>query len=530
MNVAKRYLIPFVTLLCLLVLPTGTSTALAPSTVFAGSGDDSAHNEFTNVELLPQRAASSASSRHVRRGDSSSTVSDSSSTTTIERRRRELKSSSSSSTHVNVWQKFKESLGLFIVGIILIVCSPVFMWKNEGRHVVALKKIDYAKNKATMVDCQSPSPEENGQLVHFIGNVTTDSPLSFSEGGMNISSPLPGALILKRSCYIYQKFEDAHQSTQSDTIGGGETRTTTYTLREDWATSPQPDCENLEETNESGLWSGIVEVCGGEASSVVVSADAHVGGFALSREIIGEYPMVFQMDTAPLAEDYIPDEVEGLDGLMNFNNQLQTYSPDETPKNGDVKVVYEYVPEGFDCTFVVCQAAAGTTDDKDKYGVTKCNVVDESCCGACEDDIGEIWMVKRGSHTLEEMVDMAKEEENMMVKILRVVCFVALLAGWIMLFSPLTTILSTLPILKQLGYFAVVLVGLIFTGVCFCSVTAVAYLRYRPILAFAILAIAAIITGIVIWRLDVAAKNTPPATNATHFVPYFLPSDMVIVD
>eukprot|EP00586_Coscinodiscus_wailesii_P021211 CAMPEP_0172500580 /NCGR_PEP_ID=MMETSP1066-20121228/140220_1 /TAXON_ID=671091 /ORGANISM="Coscinodiscus wailesii, Strain CCMP2513" /LENGTH=513 /DNA_ID=CAMNT_0013274881 /DNA_START=56 /DNA_END=1597 /DNA_ORIENTATION=- len=513
MIVSKRYLLPFVTLLCLLVFPTGTSTATAPaapSTIV--SADSSAHDEFTNV--LP--------SLHLRRGSSSS-----SSSSISRRRRRELKSSSSSSTHVNVWQKFKESLGLFVVGIILIVCSPVFMWKNEGRHVVALKKIEYCKNEATLVDCQSPSPEENGKLVHFIGNVTTESPLEFNEGGMNITSPIPGALILKRTCYIYQKFEIEQNETQSDVIGGGETRTTTYTLKEDWATSPQPDCENLGETNDSGIWSGLMEVCGDEPSTVVVSGDAHAGGFGLSEAIINEYPSVFQSDAAPLDEDYIPDEVDGLAGLMNFNNQFQTYYPDEGPQNGDVKVVYEYVAEGFDCTFVVQQTSG---NGEDKYGVDKCDVKSEWCCGQCEDELGEIWMVRKGNYTLEEMVDMAQEEENMLVKILRVVCFVALLAGWSMLFSPLTTILSTLPILKQLGNAAFFLVALIFSCVCFCSVTAVAYIRYRPAVAFGILAVAGIITGIVIWRLDVAANTPIPTTNATHFMPYLLPSDLAITD
>ena len=38
-----------------------------------------------------------------------------------------------------------------IVGIILIVCMPCLIWKNEGRHVRVIKRIDFCKNKAVVV-------------------------------------------------------------------------------------------------------------------------------------------------------------------------------------------------------------------------------------------------------------------------------------------------------------------------------------------------------------------------------------------
>ena len=55
-------------------------------------------------------------------------------------------------TRVNIWQKLKESLGWTIIGFILIICMPCAIWKNEGRHVRELVRIDFAKNKAIEVD------------------------------------------------------------------------------------------------------------------------------------------------------------------------------------------------------------------------------------------------------------------------------------------------------------------------------------------------------------------------------------------
>lgn len=134
-------------------------------------------------------------------------------------------------------------------------------------------------------------------------------------------------------------------------------------------------------------------------------------------------------------------------------------------------------------------------------------MVDGKCCGKISDDLGVIWMVRRGIHDLAEMVDMAKQDENALTKVLRVIGWVALVAGWSMIFSLLTTLLSTLPILGTIGKVAFFIVGLILGTVCCCGVTAVAYFRYRPLVTGAILGVVGIVTGLVIWSLSEANDN-----------------------
>jgi hypothetical protein len=93
---------------------------------------------------------------------------------------------------------------------------------------------------------EAPSEDYVGRLVHFVGEVNVDdAALEFGYsalGGLNVSTPIPRAVLVKRTCYIYQEFEDAANSTKKDMVGGGETRTTSYTLREDWTPmGPQPE-------------------------------------------------------------------------------------------------------------------------------------------------------------------------------------------------------------------------------------------------------------------------------------------------
>lgn len=55
-------------------------------------------------------------------------------------------------TRVNIFQKLGQSLGTTIVGCLLIAFMPCLIWKNEGRHVDELSRIDFCKNNAVAVD------------------------------------------------------------------------------------------------------------------------------------------------------------------------------------------------------------------------------------------------------------------------------------------------------------------------------------------------------------------------------------------
>lgn len=373
---------------------------------------------------------------------------------------------------------------------------------------------------------------------------------------------MPNAIVLKRTCYIWQKFETATQSTKKDLVGGGETRTTTYNLKEDWtALGPQQDCVHLNETNSRGLWDQIVAVTGGaeEAMSgpppvqegaggpsqmmkqppqgpmplemaqilglynpkkapqaMNVSSAARVGEFFLSDKAITSNPAVFLSSATPVPNDYIPEYISGCEDLQKgSDNTLRTFAEGQQPQNGDCKVVYEYISAGFDASFVVAQTAGIPNEAKDygaKYGIDEAPVM-----GRCNHDLGQIWMVRKGTYNLFEMLDMAKEEENKLVMIIRVVAWALLCAGWVMLFSPLLTFLQVLPLLSQLGYFAVVLVALIVSCLCCSTIMILAYMRYRPVITGGLLVVALGIWGIVVWRLDIAAEtggDTPAPTPA----------------
>lgn len=388
--------------------------------------------------------------------------------------------------------------------------------------------------------------------MYFVGNVTVDdSELELESNALNLSQPLPKALIVKRTAYIYQKFEDASSQTQQAAIGGKQTTTTTFTCREDWTPmGPQPaQLPHLpNETNTSGIWDSLVTAAGGDPSApsgpavppgmppnmplemlakfqvvdnskapngIVVSPAAHVGGFGLSEEIITQNPQVFSPEWSPVPAEYVPDTVKGCEGLTKHSDGvLCTCAEGEKPTNGDVMVKYEYCGDGFECTFIVEQVAPADADPEagTEYGVKKADVIDDKCFGRIHDNLGVIWMVRRGRNDLPSMINMAKEDENKLTKILRILCYILLIAGWVMLFSIFQTFFNTLPILKQLGAFAIFLVAFVVGTACCCGVTAIAYFRYRPFISLLIISL-----GLAIWGITagIMGGNYTPTSAPT---------------
>ena len=457
----------------------------------------------------------------------------------------------STSTRVNIFQKLKESLVLSLLGLLLICVAPCLIWKNEGRHVRELARIDFCQNQAVVVpDVSTPTNELNERLVHFTGTVQVNTQDigdklqdDDDDDKLNVIQPVPKALLVRRTVYIYQKFQVAQQSVEQDRLGGGETRTTTYSVRQDWTPrGPQPETlEHVEgETNSRGLWDELVQASGSNTTAAAtttgttittenapaglaemlglhnpqepphrqtIARTAHVGGFGLSPAVILAHPRAFLDNVQPVPVEYLPEPNDAVPGLQKgTDNILRTYSEEQGPQNGDIKVVYEYVPDGFDCSFLVRQIA-DTESGNTKFGVGQCHAVQEHCLGQWNTDLGDVWIIQKGSHNVEDMIVTAKQEEAAMNKILRLVGWFALLAGWIMLFSPFVTALEVLPILSKLGYFAVVLVALLVSVLCCGTVTLLAYFRYRPLLSGSLLALAFGIWGIVIWKLDQAADE-----------------------
>ncbi|KAL3807946.1 LOW QUALITY PROTEIN: hypothetical protein ACHAXA_006824 [Cyclostephanos tholiformis] len=302
-----------------------------------------------------------------------------------------LQGSATETTYCNTWCQLKNSLGLTIVGFAalmhkgqpthcLFTCSPCLLWENEGRHVGELRRISFCKNEAVM--------RTSGGLFTLSVSVDDDA-IEFHPGALNVMAPVPRALVIKRTCMIYQKFEVAQRQDWCRS----QTATTTYTVMEDWTMTPQSKrLEHLTgETNSRGIWDELVSYSGTPESAapatpmhnlppnlppqlmtmlqpvdmtkaphaLVISRAAHVSEFSLTKDAIVTEQATFQSAWLPLPAELIPYEIEPLPELRkDHHGNLTTVEEGNKPVNGYILIKFEDCPDRFDASFIVQQILA----------------------------------------------------------------------------------------------------------------------------------------------------------------------------
>lgn len=238
---------------------------------------------------------------------------------------------------------------------------------------------------------------------------------------------------------------------------------------------------------------------------VAVTKNARVGSFHLSEDVIVDNPSVFFSDLISVPVNFLRASIPECEGLIRgSDNVLRTFVEGQTPENGDCKVEYEYVKDGFEATFIVQQVSMKSGE---VFAIDRLHAIEEHCFGKCNNDLGEIWMVRRGRHSIEEMIEIATGEENTKTAILRFASLICLLIGWYMLFSPFVTALQVLPFLSTLGGFAVLVVAIIVSCLCCGTFTFLAYFRHHPLLTLLLLTVVGSIWGFVAWRFDFAVQE-----------------------
>lgn len=142
--------------------------------------------------------------------------------------RRALQQSDSTTSRDSYFKNIKDSLGGFIIGIILIVMAFPVLTYNEGSYVFRLRAINWVKDD---LEKQKADSAHKSNLIYTSGELTPGaSLLSFPEFGVNQEN----AVRLKVKVEMYQNYVEVTQTNRQDRIGGGDTTTTNYTVKQKW--------------------------------------------------------------------------------------------------------------------------------------------------------------------------------------------------------------------------------------------------------------------------------------------------------
>ena len=357
-------------------------------------------------------------------------------------------------TRRNYLQRLGDSLVGTLIGIVLILASVAVLFWNEGRAVEASRGLAADERVAIALSQPTVLPANEGKLVHLTGPVVTTSTLTDPDTG----AVFPAALGVQRRVEMFQWIQTASSQTQ-DKLGGTQETTTTYSYAPGWSDTPQDSSTFAEPQGHANPTFGF-------RSQAYFAADATLGGFALSQNVLEQVPA-----ETPIRPEIIPQgwtQTEA--GLYRGPGSAAS------PRIGDIRVTYQQLPSGTVMSALGEQSGgelAGWTPPGSRYTLLK---------------------ARAGSFSAAAMFADQKSSEGLATWALRGVGYVMAIVGFLMLLGPLSALANVVPFIATLlgtvsGWIGFMLATVLTTGTI-----ALAWVAVRPLLAIGLL-----VAGLGLW-------------------------------
>lgn len=363
--------------------------------------------------------------------------------------------------------------GLFFGGILLVLALVLQFW-NEGRTVK--RDAALAEGRATVV-AAAPAPLDparDGRLVHVSGESRADA--AVTDPAFAVSVP---ALALRREVEMYQ-WEENKSTTTRRTSGGGEETTTSYSYDKDW----DDDLVDSSDFRESGHDNPAEMPYRAEEWR---ASPIRLGDFVLSDAAASELGGWQRVD---LAKVQLPPNLAA--SFRADDGWFVTSENPDSPKVGDVRVRFEYIPEG-PISVVARQQGATLAPHATARG-------------------DELLLVESGAMDANAMFDAAGSRNSMAAWALRIGGFVLAWIAFGILLKPLVVMADAVPFAARIVGFGTGLVSVLMALVVSVLAIGSGWLWYRPWLL--VILVGLVVAGLV-WlfrgkREPAAISVTPP--------------------
>jgi hypothetical protein len=361
-----------------------------------------------------------------------------------------------------------ESIKSVVVGLALFVLAFPTLFMNEGCAVRIARSLEAgAKAVVSVPSNDKIDPAFEGKLVHMTGKAVAKNDLR--DPALGVSSP---AIKLSRSVEMYQWVEEKETKTEKKT-GGKEVETTTYTYRMEWSSSHH-DSDGFQEAGHENP--GAMPYTSEEWHAT----DVQFGAFALPEDLISRINAYADL---PVEEKHLASLPADLGRAKLSGTQIYVGSDPGSPEIGDLKIAYKIVKSDQPISVVAMQA--GTTFAR--YQIP---------------DGEAIALLEEGTVGAAQMFAIAQAENEMRTWIVRVVGFIMMFAGLMLIFKPLVVVADVLPLMGSmlemgLGLFA----GIVSFALSFMTIS-VAWIFYRPLIGIPLLmlAVASLVGGLVLAK------------------------------
>lgn len=417
-------------------------------------------------------------------------------------------------THESWFSRLGKSFSGIVTGIILIIAATVLLYWNEGRTVKTGGAIGEAQMQTVqMGDISKVDPSFNGKVIYATGRADTKDMLQDPVFGVG-----KVAIKLDRDVEYYQWKENSRTEKRKK-LGGGEETVTTYTYEMVWTHSPI-DSNNFKDPDYIGINEVLARIEDEQWVAPTVSFGAYtlpgflkngIGGaqplqvelqdqnrqeiaklISLSRRYLRQ-PGAVQPGVVGAVSDTVArsvssallgkedeEDVDVASYVHSQGNVVYIGANPNAPHVGDVRVTFTQTPPA-DVSIVA--KVVGSTFDK----FTASNGYTFS-------------RLDMGTVSAETMFEGAKTENTVMAWILRVVGIFLVIVGLRMILAPLSVIADVIPLLGSIVGAGAGIVAFLLGLAWGLMVIAVAWIRFRPLLAGGLIAVVAALLALLYKR------------------------------
>lgn len=352
------------------------------------------------------------------------------------------------------FSRIGDSIKGILFGLLLFIVAFPLLWWNEGRSVERYKSLEEGQGVVISVAATAADPVNNGKLVHTQGLAETDEMLTDDIFGVSAN-----AIKLQRQVSMYQWQEDVKTETK-EKVGGTETTKKTYTYQKEWSS----DFINSGKFKRSGHDNPPMPF----QSKSLAAKQVLLGAFKLNASQINQIGGATELtidNATPPAE---------LNGKIVSETGNVFYLGDNSgnPQIGDLKVSFTTVnPQ--DISVVAQQQGNSFSPYQTETG-------------------GTIDLLESGLVDAKSMFAIAQQENTLLTWAIRAGGFFMMWLGLSLIFKPLSVLAAVLPFLGNLVAMGTGILALLISLPCTMITVALAWIAYRPLLAGALIAIAAV--------------------------------------
>jgi hypothetical protein len=442
------------------------------------------------------------------------------------------------------FERLKNSIKSVLLGIVLFIVSFPLLWFNEGCAVRTAKSLAEGQRDVVSVNADAVDRANESKLVHLSGKADTQEVLTDQTFGVSET-----ALMLARRVEMYQWIENKEEKEERQT-GGSKKTTTVYTYDQVWQEGlndslnfKQPEGHENPDSmpvssatfKASVVTLGAFKLTADQISATVNKSEKKP--IAVTEEMLSQVP-------APLRE-----KLTIHDGRLYLPAKAQTAPPSGTntagetgADGGDTAASATAPDDGETATAERAAAAEGDAPDANggedgespsgdgetapapapsgtaavaigepQIGDVRVSftVVRPTTISVIAQQVGDSFQpyqtkagdqldrVDIGKLSAEEMFQKAVAENNMRTWILRLVGFLLMLFGLMMLFSPLVVLADVIPMVGDLLRAGSFVIALAIAVPLSLLTIAVAWVVYRPLLGICLIVVgAAVFVGL----------------------------------